>query len=388
MAKHSMCDALGGKEMYKRPKLRTSCQMCSDQKIRCTKGTKESPACGRCVNKGLDCRYTISRRTGTRRQSVRGTPEPEYSPKVKGPDAAIAGELQSTTLFYDISVPVGLESYNDSPWIFGPSSDPGLDPTLQYFNPFDEAARGVSDSLEKTASENLIPPMSSQDMETLFGVSTSCLSNLETDNGVLVYTSSMPADGHHSHGCVSTVLAILSELHVSSPACSSSASGLADAREFDHVLDSNRDALARLGIVLDCCSDQESVLTASYLAMQKALSWYSAALNVDNGVEPGSPPDRVTSPPAFLGGYALDPEAQALARAYVVMSQLEEHLHPVMAKLSAPVSRASSTTSLSSSMSRASGTSYSAVVDSQKRALQQTLDDIVARVENIKRGSV
>lgn len=397
MAKGSASDVPNTRDTsFKRPKIRESCTHCSSQKIRCT---KERPACARCVNKGLLCQYNISRRTGTRRHSVRATPEPETSisnaPTSGVPTDPVKIDGKQSPAMSDFALLDGLETFDSSLW-HQPITTDIQDIDMQYFDFFDPGGYQAEPE-----------PINSFDIDStlLCGTSTAgYLPELDAEASTRPSSSSSPpsqrsdsgrATIHGGGGCISTALQIFSELHVSSSACPIAAGAAAhDIREFDHVLDSNRAALEKLSSILDCppcCHDQE-VLTALFLAVQKALSWYSAALDVAGDGEPTSPSSRVKSPPAFLGSYALGAQAQTLARAYVVMAQLQQHFQPLLAKLqrisslSALGARSSSTTSLSSVSSLQSSTSGSAVIECQKRALQEALEDVVAKIEGIKRG--
>ncbi|KAF2211542.1 hypothetical protein CERZMDRAFT_98426 [Cercospora zeae-maydis SCOH1-5] len=399
MARGGASDAPNTRDAsFKRPKIRESCTHCSSQKIRCT---KERPACARCVNKGLLCQYNISRRTGTRRQSIRATPEPDTliptAPTSSASAESIAIDARLSPTLSDLAMLDGLDILDDTMWA-QPTVTSVEDMEVPYLDFF---SAGAFQAEPEAKGWNGVEstPLSQNKMAKLFGGSTGSLPEVDREASTRPSSSSSPHSqrgggtaGHGGGGCISTALQIFSQLHVSSAACPIAAGSAGeDVREFDHVLDSNRTALERLSSILDCppCCRNHEVLTASFLAIHKALSWYSAALDVESDDEPS----RVTSPPAFLGSYALGTQAQTLARAYVVMAQLQQHFQPLMAKLrrissSSGVrspSAASSSLSSVSSMCQSSA-SGSAVVECQQRALQDALDDVVAKIEGIKRA--
>nr|ARU80376.1 zinc finger transcription factor [Cercospora zeina] len=383
---------------FKRPKIRESCTHCSSQKIRCT---KERPACARCVNKGLLCQYNISRRTGTRRPSIRATPEPDTLKPMAPTSSASADSIvihgRLSPSLSDLAMLDGLDAFDDSMWA-QPVVTNVEDMDMQYFDFFsaggfeaEPEAKGLSgvDSTPLSPTE-VASGLSKVGMEASTRPSSSASPRSQRGGG-------STGHGGGGGGCISTALQIFSELHVSGSACPIAAgSADQDVRDFDHVLDSNRTALERLSSILDCrpCCRNHEVLTAAFLAIHKALSWYSAALDVASDDEPSSTSSssRVTSPPAFLGSYALGTQAQALARAYVVTAQLQQHFQPLMAKLqrisasSSPGACSPSTASLSSVSSCQSSASGSAVVECQQRALQEALEDVEAKIDGIKRA--
>ncbi|KAM3419063.1 hypothetical protein BST61_g5018 [Cercospora zeina] len=409
---------------FKRPKIRESCTHCSSQKIRCT---KERPACARCVNKGLLCQYNISRRTGTRRPSIRATPEPDTLKPMAPTSSASADSIvihgRLSPSLSDLAMLDGLDAFDDSMWA-QPVVTNVEDMDMQYFD-FFSAGGFEAEPEAKGLSGVDSTPLSPTEVAKLFGISTGGLSKVGMEASTRPSSSASPrsqrgggSTGHGGGGggCISTALQIFSELHVSGSACPIAAgSADQDVRDFDHVLDSNRTALERLSSILDCrpCCRNHEVLTAAFLAIHKALSWYSAALDVASDDEPSSTSSssRVTSPPAFLGSYALGTQAQALARAYVVTAQLQQHFQPLMAKLqriswssppppsssssssssassasSSPGACSPSTASLSSVSSCQSSASGSAVVECQQRALQEALEDVEAKIDGIKRA--
>ncbi|KAI5370364.1 Putative aflatoxin regulatory protein [Septoria linicola] len=249
-----------------------------------------------------------------------------------------------------------------------------------------------------------VEPMSDDELEMLFGLPAVTAAKMAPDTvSQWSPTTSAPsqddtATRNHSqrdHGCLGSALQIFSELHVSSRACTLSVASFDEVRELESVLNSNRKALERLAGILDCpCCREQEVLITTYMAISKALSWYSAALHVDgttDHVDQSTSVGRVVSPPAFMGGYCLDLQAQTLARAHVVMAQLREHLQPVMARLqkradSSPPSRSSSTTSLGSCTMSSGTSSSSEVLECYQRALQDAVSDIVDKINVIKRG--
>lgn len=148
--------------------------------------------------------------------------------------------------------------------------------------------------------------------------------------------------------CLALALQVVSDLHVSRESCSTVASdpmncippSKEEARDVDQVLFLNRDAIKSVNKVLDCpCSSDPSVALACYLAASKIVAWYAAAIGFSGGQQMDGletsliMADRIIDRPIFMGRYCLDPEAQRSVRAKVVLTELREQIHPLLAKL-------------------------------------------------------
>ncbi|KAI9706229.1 MAG: hypothetical protein M1820_004804 [Bogoriella megaspora] len=193
---------------------------------------------------------------------------------------------------------------------------------------------------------------------------------------------------HRDQDCMSSILQLVSDLHVPQEQCSSKLSSPPqylqatpdESRDLDTVLFSNRDAIRSINTILDChCATADrSVGMACYLAAAKIVDWYGAAIgitstdvsqednlnsfrntpisthNVENNIsKPNinhnanqsrvslsrSPlPQRrlsshITAQPIFMGRYVLDADVLQSVRAKVVLSEVREHFQPLLSRL-------------------------------------------------------
>ncbi|KAF1824831.1 uncharacterized protein K489DRAFT_142661 [Dissoconium aciculare CBS 342.82] len=107
--------------------IRQSCNSCAQQKVRCS---KERPSCTRCKNKGLECEYAYSRRTGRRsaaslsaRSSISGPIAGVPQPLLDVASVSSTGMLEdSSTLFSDCNFAPG--SLDDLDYPIAPTMIP------------------------------------------------------------------------------------------------------------------------------------------------------------------------------------------------------------------------------------------------------------------------
>ena len=165
---------------------------------------------------------------------------------------------------------------------------------------------------------------------------------------------------HQGQDCLALALQIIYDLHISRERCKVAASDPMtcmqtpknDLRDVDAVLFLNRDAIKSVNKILGCpCSADNSVALACYLAAAKIVEWYEAAIgtavdetqdtnnsnNCDRMPEDEtrlcSMSDRIVSRPIFMGKYCLDAEVHRSVRAKVVLSELREHIQPLIGRL-------------------------------------------------------
>ena len=170
--------------------------------------------------------------------------------------------------------------------------------------------------------------------------------------------------------CMTLALHVVDSLHVPRDRCKSAASDpmawmqapKESPRDIDAVLLLNRDAIKTVDRVLDCpCSADQSVALACYLATAKIIYWYATAMGISmdgfeaednssgNGstndstsagqsqlgdeIRPKQMSDRIASRPILMGKYCLDADTQRSVLAKVVLSELKEHIQPLMNRL-------------------------------------------------------
>ncbi|KAL9080000.1 MAG: hypothetical protein Q9157_001145 [Trypethelium eluteriae] len=170
-----------------------------------------------------------------------------------------------------------------------------------------------------------------------------------------------PEPYHSGQDCMALALQVVYDLHVPREHCRTAASSdpmtciqtfKDEPRDVDSVLFLNRDAIKSVNKILGCpCSADRSVALACYLAAAKIIEWYGAAIGIsvdasrDDGHENGANgflddevklrpmSDRIISRPIFMGRYCLDAEVHRSVRAKVVLSELREHIQPLMSRL-------------------------------------------------------
>lgn len=152
----------------------------------------------------------------------------------------------------------------------------------------------------------------------------------------------------HGRGedCTARALGIAMRMHVAPKVCSvSEATSMhcgaqnprSEARDIDAVLQVNREAIITLNSILDCsaCSRDHMCMLACYMATQKTLAWYAAILGNDPGGHGADLAELVSARPIFMGSFSLGREAQRLVHASVILTEVREHVQPLVARLSA-----------------------------------------------------
>ncbi|PSK53770.1 Transcriptional activator protein UGA3 [Elsinoe australis] len=370
-----------------RQKIRESCNSCSAQKIRCG---KQRPACARCVTKGIDCNYSFSQRTGRRApsssvSSASGSQQQPLPQSSGAPNASSSTNSGTSTANF---VPPATPASDCDPFVAvrsGSISDqsviqnlPSLDPNCGDPMAFDTGTNPFKDTdvfqdfnsgmsldflwsptTESTTISALDNPTGPHPGGILQGYAqtndwrgtpASTDTSTSTSPGLTHDVSSRQGSmrpHHKGQDCLALALQVVFDLHVARDSCATAASDMMtciqqsheEARDVDQVLFLNRDAINSINKVLDCpCSSDPSVALACYLAATKIVSWYAAAIGITDGqpehmVDSLSMSDRIIARPIFMGRYCLDAEAQRSVRAKVVLTELREHIQPLLAKL-------------------------------------------------------
>lgn len=199
------------------------------------------------------------------------------------------------------------------------------------------------------------------------------------------------------HDCTTLALRIVTEMHVATQSCSVSDSASmhcliqgsrGDARDINTVLQVNRDAIRLLNKILDCpsCSADHMCVLACYLAVQKTVAWYAAIVGLDSGV-PGHETgltDLVTTRPIFMGSFALDREAQRLVRTSVILTELRDHVQPLVARLSKHQQPEMGPSSSLPSPSNSSSASGGDLAESHHCVLREQVVRIIARARFVQ----
>ncbi|KAF2795488.1 hypothetical protein K505DRAFT_195049, partial [Melanomma pulvis-pyrius CBS 109.77] len=357
-----------------RRKIRESCNNCSAQKIRCA---KQRPSCARCSSKGLECNYSYSQRTGRRASSSNTQRDQPGS-------TSLLATANSPTAIGDPRSLFGIQKSMTptmSPRVAQTSTYPAASPNDAYLNIFDDSSflpafsmiddttslSSVSNNASETEDPILSLELSSsyidpnnQWQDVLSAVSTrtqgALKPALEQDQ---TETSIHPPDKAYQrgHDCMALALRVVYNLNVMREPCHIATSDPMayiqssenEARDVDTVLFHNRDAAQTIKKILDCsCSTDSTVTLACYLAATKIVDWYGAAIGaagepsgeeacsntaLDHNSVRRAMVDRIIARPIFMGRYCLDPEVQRAVRAQVVLSELKEHVQPLISRL-------------------------------------------------------
>ncbi|EFQ33688.1 zinc finger transcription factor [Colletotrichum graminicola] len=218
-------------------------------------------------------------------------------------------------------------------------------------------------------------------------------------------SSSIDCDVFRSrvHDCTTKALMLVADFHVLAAGCLTAAqdpvvtfnlgSYTEDTqREMGTVLSENRMALKQLDNLLDCrCSTRQEVLVLIYLAVTKAVEWYAAVLGSDDDEasqedDPVTPRmfRRITRTNSFMGSYSLDNDVQRVVRAHLVLTQLKDHVHPLLKKLRHRHLPTSASIAGDSSAPLTSGRRTSSVIEHLDLALSEELSRISAKANAIK----
>ncbi|KAK2058399.1 zinc finger transcription factor [Colletotrichum caudatum] len=207
------------------------------------------------------------------------------------------------------------------------------------------------------------------------------------------------------HDCTTKALMLVADFHVLAAGCLTAAqdpvatfnlgSYTEDTRrEMGTVLSENRMALKRLENLLDCrCSTKQEVLVLIYLAITKAVEWYAAVLGSEDD-EASQEDDavtprmfrRITRTSSFMGSYSLDNDVQRVVCAHLVLTQLKDHVHPLLKKLRHRHLPASASIADDSSAPLTSGRRTSSVIEHLHLALSEELNRISAKANTIKQS--
>ncbi|TDZ27476.1 Aflatoxin biosynthesis regulatory protein [Colletotrichum spinosum] len=406
----------------KQRKVRQSCNACSSQKIRCG---KQRPKCTRCAIKGLCCEYGMSMRTGERPRAVASpvgqrdagntTPvSPGDAPRSTVENAFSLTQMNSAS---DHSAGTDMDELQDD-----------IDWVLQATVGTPEFGLSNEHHGSMNQSYGLLPTPCTQEYS---------FSNFNHDHGLDLQSRDKqhPAGDHSDsaasqrspsidcdafrpsmvHDCTTEALMLVADFHVLATGCLTAAKDPVspfalgcypdDApREMGTVLSENRRALRRLDNLLDCrCSARQEILVLIYLAIAKVVEWYAAVLGSDAaGAEDDDDDEasrrdddaaaprmfrRIARSSSFIGSYSLDSDAQRLVSAHLVLTQLKDHVHPLLKRMRhrhPSAAAAAAAAADSSSDSASSGRGAPGVIEHHHIALSEKLDRISAKANSIK----
>ncbi|KAI6570518.1 hypothetical protein MCOR09_004714 [Pyricularia oryzae] len=375
----------------KQRQVRRSCNACSAQKIRCG---KQHPTCKRCSVKSLRCEYSMSMRTGERPRLVvrngedrdrqeagnltptsSGVPSPGSealqamatgSPASPGTQAikektsfrVLAGadelsyilqsngQLGDTATFPEFGLSGDDVDYHNHHSLF-PHHDY---PVQQDYTSSSGLVSGHGDGGTcQSSSQRARRTTSSNSSLRTESTGSSCVDDRD-DGGSWTMGSS-----NKVHDCTIEALVLVANSHVSVSNCMTASNdfrsrtnaqwfctGQDSPKEMGAVIRKNEQLLGRLGDVMDCnCSTRQEVLVLVYLAMSKAVEWYKAVLGSGGENEPTTSSSRtvgwITKTSVSIGSYSLDSDAERLVSAHLVLTQIKNHVNPLLKRLHSKV---------------------------------------------------
>lgn len=149
---------------------------------------------------------------------------------------------------------------------------------------------------------------------------------------------SNPVTSSGSSDCLTCIIQLLDDMHVRNPLCNDGAGTHrhSNSRSVDMVLMRNRIAVSTLAKAVDCpCfSAQGSIHLASYLLASAVVSGYGAILGADGKPATAlSITDSVAPSTLYMGSYELNEAAQRGIRGRIVLTELKNHLEPLLERL-------------------------------------------------------
>ncbi|OCK80659.1 hypothetical protein K432DRAFT_434619 [Lepidopterella palustris CBS 459.81] len=333
------------------PKLRSSCDICANAKVKCD---RERPVCQRCLNSGMRCNYSISRRMGKPPASARKDNNQTSTPKQQGTKSSPRRSSGLSTPERDSH-----KSFLNDQQLGGGSipdhlNDAGLDNSLLNY---DHSPSLPWNDLNFMTEASVDPNTFTS--ETL--LSTSALLALEgsmnfmdnwgsADHGSdLARVSSGSTDQFHGsdlefspsfdvHGGQSFCTTF-------NPSSGSDENNPAAPSTIDQVLATNRRAITTFHQLLQCpCSSNSGLVLAIALIILKILSCYGAIGRSTSSRTSNSRPmssaasgsstpwgmdtnverEMVLDIPITMGAYQIDSEDEQHLKLQLVLNELRK----------------------------------------------------------------
>ncbi|XTI88793.1 hypothetical protein V2W45_521151 [Cenococcum geophilum] len=309
------------------PKLRSSCDICANAKVKCD---RERPVCQRCQNSGMRCNYSISRRmgkppasarkdgatSGGKQQSCKSSPRPSsgmLTPERDSHKPFLDDQLGGSNIPEHLGGPgnslLDFDHTSSLPWRdLNFMSEAGWDPN----NSFNEALLSTSALLALEGSMNFpdnwgaadhsndLTRVNSRSSDQFKGSdlgvsppfdidgSLPCTSGFQYPAEALTLQTTAekrrPQHPARSTSCTNLASSTLQSLHIPSnfctafnPTSSPNVDNQASPSSIDQVLAANRRAITTFHQLLQCsCSSNSGLVLALALIILKILSCYTA----------------------------------------------------------------------------------------------------------------
>ena len=299
------------------PKLRASCDNCSNAKVRCD---QDRPACQRCLYVNIQCNYSASRRMGkppvsakSGNEKSKATTSARRNSKADAYSADTTSEcsespknttqpLPDTRLNsygQDFDYAAASQPWNEADFMPDRSGAQGsfitdlLDDSLSFNNFSNPQANASNLTQPQMATAQMQPNLSTSDQlsfsapfQNNAGPSSSCIRVGASQSAFqmppdLLASSNTISDQHHSithqsTSCLDLASSTLHSLSMPSSLCTSSATAI-PLNFIEQVLATSRGAISAFHTLLQCpCSHSSSFALTLALMISKILGCYSA----------------------------------------------------------------------------------------------------------------
>ncbi|MCJ1225199.1 hypothetical protein MMC12_001848 [Toensbergia leucococca] len=334
-------------------KFRSSCDACSASKIKCDQG---QPACLRCLNLGVKCNYSPSRRMGKppavsrdqsastnggRRQQT-NQPKPKKrqlkSPNLESGDPPMKSTSSDPTispLDAYLLESEDLLSMRLQPDAFYPqdwSNQSTGDIPLTSANIFDQEFDFMDLSATPHSTQlDLTNRVMFDDLDSL-----SVSSQAQSSGGLRASTDSFPSPlipsqfSPQLHDCTSLASATLQSLYLDPSVCGTSVprNYMHSTPSIDKILINNKAAIKNTYTLLSCpCSLNPHVALTLALICDKILVCYEAIIGAAPATRPasGSPcPENPFATPITVGAFRMDAEDEKRMKIQLVVNELRK----------------------------------------------------------------
>jgi len=345
---------------HQRPaKIRQSCDNCGMSKIKCG---RQHPRCQSCLERGLACSYTPSRRSAKHSVASSEGGTSEYTENSASP------QYHAQHITAAESSSSWSEGITDARDHATPSQKLPVIPGFEYNLNDDLDFNALCGSPTNTALLACMPDEVSStalehDATTLNQNTNEYSAKLgHPFAGIFSPVPNYPHSGfegiepcsNHTRTCMVSALKILQALHLPPSVCFSVGAETDDSsspqpRMTDAVLSTNREAVRLVSDMLECpCSLSSQVQLVLTIICGKLTAWYRAM--VQNGYDSfddsssmvwsdiannnhGDQTERVLHQPITVGGYSFDVTLEPKIRAQVVFSELQ-HVEVLIRTLS------------------------------------------------------
>lgn len=428
-------DTVGTRCRKREQKVRNSCNACGAQKIRCS---KERPKCHACAVKGICCVYSMSRRTGERlptmeadSRTIGSTYTSQASGQTLTPVRTPSSNESMTPMPSESSAPTGRppsidhqhahgDVQDDIVWMLDSTFDSHVHDNLHDFG---TGTHGSTDAARNsppghfnmlsipefetfqllTGSYTPAPYTEQCEAAALQAKRPECAMSGETSSTASPRSRNSESRPGRTSDCASVALALVVDFHITARGCLTADKDVAgradreydivDTHDIETVLSRNREAVKKLNSILDCqCSRTREVLVTIYLAISKAIRWYAGILGNDsNACEDQASAalfGRIVTKPVFMGSYCLDTQASRIVSAHIVLTQIKEHVAPLVKRLECRRSSASSESAMSSTSPPSLGRNLGpdCLIECHHQVLQEQLSRLTTRAAAVGRA--